>query len=115
METVTFYSYKGGVGRTTLLAPCARELARQGARVVAVDFDLDAPGLHYRLRPERGEVTRGAVDLIDDYLTRGSLYASLDDATTADTSRALHAMLAEVSEDAVPPGDAPPLWMLTRD
>lgn len=81
METVTFYSYKGGVGRTTLLAQCARELARQGARVVAVDFDLDAPGLHYRLRPESGEVTRGAVDLIDDYLTQGSLYASLDDAT----------------------------------
>jgi MinD-like ATPase involved in chromosome partitioning or flagellar assembly len=81
METVTFYSYKGGVGRTTLLAQCARDLARRGARVIAVDFDLDAPGLHYRLRPERSEVTRGAVDLVDDYLTRGTLYASLDDAT----------------------------------
>jgi len=81
METVTFYSYKGGVGRTTLLAQCARELASRGARVVAVDFDLDAPGLHYRLRPERGEVSRGVVDLIDDYLTRATLYASLDDAT----------------------------------
>ncbi|MEI6043482.1 MAG: AAA family ATPase [Chloroflexota bacterium] len=43
--TVTFYSFKGGVGRTTALAIVARELVSQGRRVVAVDFDLEAPGL----------------------------------------------------------------------
>jgi MinD-like ATPase involved in chromosome partitioning or flagellar assembly len=41
----TFYSFKGGVGRTTALAFVASMLARQGYRVVLIDFDLEAPGL----------------------------------------------------------------------
>lgn len=82
METITFYSYKGGVGRTLLLAQCARHLARLGARVVALDFDLDAPGLHYRLaRDGQLQPARGLVDLIDDYVTHGKLYESLEDAS----------------------------------
>ena len=52
METLTFYSYKGGTGRSLLLANTARYLADLGKRVVALDFDLEAPGLHYKLRPE---------------------------------------------------------------
>src|SRR5580658_5977806 len=49
METVAFYSYKGGVGRSLLLANAARFLATLGKSVVALDFDLEAPGLHYKL------------------------------------------------------------------
>ena len=49
MRTVAFYSYKGGVGRTLLLANTARFLALAGQRVVALDLDLEAPGLHYKL------------------------------------------------------------------
>ena len=68
MKTVTFYSYKGGTGRSLLLANTAHYLARLGHRVVAVDFDFEAPGLHYKLNiippaqrtmdtvPERGAV-----------------------------------------------------------
>lgn len=41
---VVFYSFKGGVGRTTSLAAFAIQRARAGERVVVVDFDLDAPG-----------------------------------------------------------------------
>lgn len=41
----TFYSIKGGVGRTTALAYTARILAELGYTVVIVDFDLEAPGL----------------------------------------------------------------------
>ncbi|WP_017324452.1 P-loop ATPase, Sll1717 family [Synechococcus sp. PCC 7336] len=44
-RTVTFYSYKGGVGRTTALTHVAWVLARRGRKVVAVDLDLEAPGL----------------------------------------------------------------------
>lgn len=44
--TVTFYSFKGGVGRTTLLANVASELAAGGARVLVWDLDVEAPGLH---------------------------------------------------------------------
>src|SRR5215831_10373685 len=43
---VTFYSYKGGVGRTTLLVNTAFERASRGHRVVIWDLDLEAPGLH---------------------------------------------------------------------
>lgn len=43
MLRVTFYSYKGGVGRTLALLNCAAALAAQ-RRVLVVDFDLEAPG-----------------------------------------------------------------------
>jgi hypothetical protein len=49
VETVAFYSYKGGVGRSLLLANAARFLATLGKGVVALDFDFEAPGLHYKL------------------------------------------------------------------
>lgn len=42
---VTFYSFKGGVGRSTALAFVANILATRGRRVVMIDFDLEAPGL----------------------------------------------------------------------
>jgi MinD-like ATPase involved in chromosome partitioning or flagellar assembly len=42
---VTFYSYKGGVGRSMALANIAVLLAREGLKVLAVDWDLEAPGL----------------------------------------------------------------------
>ncbi|MDX1979422.1 MAG: hypothetical protein SFV51_04075 [Bryobacteraceae bacterium] len=52
---LTFYSFKGGVGRTMALASVARLLAREahltGERVLAVDWDLEAPGLHHYLLP----------------------------------------------------------------
>jgi hypothetical protein len=49
VETLAFYSYKGGVGRSLLLANTARYLATLGRRVVALDLDFEAPGLHYKL------------------------------------------------------------------
>ena len=36
---VTFYSWKGGVGRTLALANTAVQLARRGRRVLMVDWD----------------------------------------------------------------------------
>lgn len=42
---ITFYSYKGGVGRSLALANTAALLAKRGRRVVLIDFDLEAPGL----------------------------------------------------------------------
>lgn len=71
MKTLTFYSYKGGTGRSLLLANTARYLALLGERVVALDFDFEAPGLHYKLNiSPPGQRTadaipeRGAVDYI---------------------------------------------------
>ncbi len=41
----TFYSLRGGVGRSTALAYAAHILAARGRKVVCVDMDLEAPGL----------------------------------------------------------------------
>ena len=45
MKTITFFSYKGGVGRTLAAANFAVYLAKLGLKVVIMDFDLDAPGV----------------------------------------------------------------------
>ena len=53
---ITFYSLKGGVGRTTALASAARILAERGRRILCIDMDLEAPGLSSVLgTPEPGE------------------------------------------------------------
>ena len=70
---VTFYSYKGGTGRSMALANIAWMLACNGKRVLAIDWDLEAPGLHRYFRPflldaELG-ASEGLIDLIDRYAT----------------------------------------------
>lgn len=47
MKVVTFFSFKGGVGRSTALGNVAARLAERGRSVVALDADLEAPGLSY--------------------------------------------------------------------
>ncbi|MFI6123669.1 FxSxx-COOH system tetratricopeptide repeat protein [Streptomyces sp. NPDC051064] len=68
---VTFYSYKGGTGRTMALANTAWILAANGKRVLAVDWDLEAPGLHRFfhpfLDPSTLGATTGVIDLITEY------------------------------------------------
>jgi MinD-like ATPase involved in chromosome partitioning or flagellar assembly len=62
---VTFYSYKGGVGRSLALANAAAVLARWGYRVLCIDWDLDAPGLSFYFRPWiPAEAEAGLVDLV---------------------------------------------------
>jgi cellulose biosynthesis protein BcsQ/energy-coupling factor transporter ATP-binding protein EcfA2 len=46
-EIITFYSYKGGVGRTMALANIAILLSQWGYKVLMVDWDLEAPGLEF--------------------------------------------------------------------
>lgn len=50
-EIVTFSSHQGGIGRSMAVATVAWILAGNGRRVLAVDADLAAPGLHRWLRP----------------------------------------------------------------
>lgn len=59
---VVFYSFKGGVGRTTALAGFALQRAREGERVLVIDLDLDAPGAGTLLCGDNGESTLGVVD-----------------------------------------------------
>ena len=50
-KIVTFYSYKGGTGRTMALANVGWILASAGLKVLVVDWDLDSPGLHRYFHP----------------------------------------------------------------
>ncbi|MBI3761225.1 MAG: AAA family ATPase [Chloroflexi bacterium] len=63
-KTVTFYSFKGGVGRSTALALVALALARVGRRVVALDLDLEAPGLASLFNLSQTDTGLGALDYL---------------------------------------------------
>jgi hypothetical protein len=62
-RVTTFYSYKGGVGRTFLLANVAWLLARWGRRVLCLDWDLEAPGVDRYLAPD-APPRPGVLDLV---------------------------------------------------
>lgn len=67
---ITFYSYKGGTGRTMALANTAWILAANGKRVLTVDWDLEAPGLHrffHPFLPNALAATTGVIDIISEY------------------------------------------------
>ena len=62
---VTFYSYKGGVGRSFALANIAAILMRWRLRVLCIDWDIEAPGLEDYFRPYIAERRPGLVDMLD--------------------------------------------------
>jgi MinD-like ATPase involved in chromosome partitioning or flagellar assembly/tetratricopeptide (TPR) repeat protein len=70
-RVITFYSYKGGSGRTMALASVAWILASNGKRVLAVDWDLESPGLQRYFHPFLGDKqllsSTGVIDLVRDY------------------------------------------------
>ena len=71
MFVTTFYSYKGGVGRTMALANVASELARRGKSILVADFDLEAPGLSsfaFNGCNSKTDNTPGLVDFIHHWL-----------------------------------------------
>jgi cellulose biosynthesis protein BcsQ len=68
MYVVTFYSFKGGVGRTMALVNIGVELARMGRRVLLVDFDLEAPGIETFNLPRPRDNTPGLVDFVLRYI-----------------------------------------------
>lgn len=79
MYVATFYSFKGGVGRTLALLNVAYELADSGLKILVVDFDLEAPAIHADRwsRPTSAVSTRdgdidsgnkGIVEYVGEYL-----------------------------------------------
>lgn len=76
MKVITFYSYKGGVGRTLALANIAQRLANDFGKVVAVmDFDLEAPGLHHKFTPDFRplKIKKGLVDYIYEFAVNNKI------------------------------------------
>lgn len=82
MKTITFYSYKGGVGRSLALANIAERLSEFGKKVCLLDFDLEAPGLHYKFSKGGNlQINRGIVDYIHDFTNNGILADNIIDYT----------------------------------
>ena len=96
-QIITFYSYKGGTGRTMALANVAWILASNGKRVLAVDWDLESPGLHKFFHPFLDEstlsATPGVIEIINDYAS-----AAIDPGPRNDD---WHLELAQVERHAV--------------
>jgi len=70
MNIVSFYSYKGGVGRSQLCANIAAYLCYQkGKRVLLWDWDFEAPGLHYFFGLKNENITKkGTLELLEQYM-----------------------------------------------
>jgi len=61
---LSFYSCKGGVGRSTSVAICAAGLADKGYNVLVIDLDIEAPGLGSILLQPDDLPEYGAVDYL---------------------------------------------------
>jgi MinD-like ATPase involved in chromosome partitioning or flagellar assembly len=68
MHIVTFYSYKGGVGRTMALVNAAIVLAQSGRKVLIVDFDLEAPGISTYGPLSCLTGAKGVVEYVSEYI-----------------------------------------------
>lgn len=67
-KVVSFYSYKGGMGRTTSMALFATYYARKGYKVALLDFDFEAPGFmnFFGMNEEILASKKGIVEYIMD-------------------------------------------------
>lgn len=70
---ITFYSYKGGTGRSMAVANVAWILASNQRRVLVIDWDLEAPGLHRYFHPflddKELDQSPGVIDYFVDFAT----------------------------------------------
>src|SRR6266404_1937548 len=74
-KIITFYSYKGGTGRSMALANVAWILACAGRKVLAIDWDLEAPGLHHYFYPFLVDKELSASDGLIDFVINYALEA----------------------------------------
>lgn len=72
---LTFYSYKGGTGRSMALANIAWILASRGNKVLVIDWDLEAPGLHRYFHPFLKDglmkQTPGLINFVNNFMLEG--------------------------------------------
>lgn len=100
-QIVTFYSFKGGTGRTMALANMAWILAANGMRVLMADWDLESPGLHRFFQPfidEGAGESPGIVDIMRRY-EWAAIDAAIDPkALVSGSEESKQAALAKVTE-----------------
>lgn len=69
IPVITFYSHKGGVGRTTAMVSYALHLAKEGKNVAVIDCDLEAPGyLNFFDLSEHEELLEGKKNGLVEFL-----------------------------------------------
>ncbi|MBC8165898.1 MAG: AAA family ATPase, partial [Bryobacteraceae bacterium] len=87
-QIITFYSYKGGTGRSMALANTAWILASRKKRVLVVDWDLEAPGLHRYFSPflvdREMSGTKGVIDFIRNFAIKSATPPPSGDPQKAD-------------------------------
>ena len=122
---VTFYSFKGGVGRSMALANIAAWLYSQGRRVILVDWDLEAPGLEsffikdankvesIRKKPGLLDIMLGykqAWDLYDKKAENGESHARIITRNISNMNNFLTPLM-NTEDDAISTR-APGIWLL---
>jgi MinD-like ATPase involved in chromosome partitioning or flagellar assembly/tetratricopeptide (TPR) repeat protein len=106
-QIVTFYSFKGGTGRTMALANAAWILAANGKRVLIADWDLESPGLHRFFQPFMSPAVidqPGIVDFIRQYEWKAKdLAARIEAPDTSEGAevRTLQAAIAALTTNLV--------------
>jgi MinD-like ATPase involved in chromosome partitioning or flagellar assembly len=97
---ISFFSFKGGVGRTSTLVATALTLARNGHRVAIVDLDLEAPGLATIFSPDNSE-NSGVIDYLlekkiqgNDWKLRTNLLSISDRALLGDDGESIQLLPA---------------------
>ncbi len=74
MRITTFYSYKGGVGRTLTCANYGIYLAKTGRRVLLLDMDFEAPGLDCKFFTDATtNISNGLIDQVAAFQNGQSL------------------------------------------
>ena len=127
---VVFYSFKGGLGRSTILASFAIQRARAGERVCVFDLDLDSPGVGRLLAADEQGLTAswGVVDFLleqsagdsslSDYFHRCDRVAGAGEILVFPAGRITDAYpdkLARIDMDEAPPSSKSGLArLLTR-
>jgi WD40 repeat protein len=124
-QIITFYSYKGGTGRSMALANVGYLLATQegsdGKGVLMIDWDLEAPGLHRffqdsfmqylnhrRNTAEYKKALEDHIGLIDFFVQAEMLYDEMTERPRADIRRGAF----NAFERHVMPTDIPNLSLL---
>jgi hypothetical protein len=99
-QIITFYSYKGGTGRSMTLANVAWILASNGYRVLTLDWDLEAPGLHRYFHPFLLDKELTSTDGVIDFVSQFAVEAMTPKEDLSEPSNDWYLQLANLNRYA---------------
>ncbi|MEY4904257.1 MAG: hypothetical protein RLZZ292_2072, partial [Bacteroidota bacterium] len=100
---ISFYSYKGGVGRSQLCANIAAYLCvKKGKKVLLWDWDFEAPGLHYFFGKTNQDIQHdGTIELLQNYcnMMRSTPLVTADNYSFPSSESILHLKEGEMTRE----------------